>query len=190
MTSEKQEQAVKWLTEEVRSLRMAPAINGCGPENWVDLLEIMETCLEAVRDYHFPDTRKMVPLTLEQLRGMDDKAVRVRVLESDCQGLHTGIVTMNDPNDSDNGVYAGCAFRCIKDYGKTWLAYDYPPAHIDWEVWMAEWRNHYRSGATAGTGYVCSSCDMWNGRKSHICPSCGKAMDADGLSELEKRLRG
>ena len=110
MTSEKQEQAVKWLTEEVRSLRMAPAINGCGPENWVDLLEIMETCLEAVRDYHFPDTRKMVPLTLEQLRGMDDKAVRVRVLESDCQGLHTGIVTMNDPNDSDNGVYAGCAF--------------------------------------------------------------------------------
>lgn len=48
MTPEKRETAIKWLTEEVRSLRMAPKINGCGPENWADLLEIMETCLEAV----------------------------------------------------------------------------------------------------------------------------------------------
>lgn len=53
MTPEKREKAIKWLTEEVRSLRMAPKINGCGPENWADMLEIMETCLEAVRDYHF-----------------------------------------------------------------------------------------------------------------------------------------
>lgn len=50
MTPEKRKRAVKWLTEEIRSLRMAPKINGCGPENWADLLEIMETCLEAVRN--------------------------------------------------------------------------------------------------------------------------------------------
>lgn len=50
MTPEKRKRAVKWLTEEIRSLRMAPKINGCGPENWEDQLEIMETCLEAVRN--------------------------------------------------------------------------------------------------------------------------------------------
>ena len=51
MTSNKREKAIKYLTEEIRSLRMAPQINGCGPENWVEQLEIMETCLEAVRAY-------------------------------------------------------------------------------------------------------------------------------------------
>lgn len=51
MTPEKRETAIKWLTEEVRSLRMAPKINGCGPENWQDQLEIMETSLEAVREH-------------------------------------------------------------------------------------------------------------------------------------------
>lgn len=50
MTPEKRETAIKWLTEEVRSLRMAPKINGCGPENWEEQLEVMETCLEAVRE--------------------------------------------------------------------------------------------------------------------------------------------
>lgn len=46
MTSDKREKAIKYLTEEIRSLRMAPQINGCGPENWEEQLEIMETCLE------------------------------------------------------------------------------------------------------------------------------------------------
>lgn len=48
MTPETRETAIKWLQNEIRSLRLAPTINGCGPENWADLLEIMETCLEAV----------------------------------------------------------------------------------------------------------------------------------------------
>ena len=51
MKSDKREKAIKYLTEEIRSLRMAPQINGCGPENWAEQLEIMETCLEAVRAY-------------------------------------------------------------------------------------------------------------------------------------------
>lgn len=49
MTSDKREKAIKYLTEEIRSLRMAPKINGCGPENWADQLEVMETCLQAVK---------------------------------------------------------------------------------------------------------------------------------------------
>lgn len=36
---------------------------------------------------------------------------------------------------------------------------------------------------------VCSSCDMWNKRRSDFCPSCGKAMTPEAWIMLEKRLR-
>lgn len=84
MTNEKRETAIKWLQNEIRSLRLAPTINGCGPENWADLLEIMETCLEAVRGHGNK------PLTLEQLREMDGQPVWVDSLKQ------WGIVDMLD----------------------------------------------------------------------------------------------
>lgn len=52
MTTDKHEKVIKYLTEEIRSLRLAPQINGCGPENWAEQLEVMESCLEAVRAYY------------------------------------------------------------------------------------------------------------------------------------------
>lgn len=52
MTNEAKERAIRWLTEEVRSLRMAPNVNGCKPDNWAEQLEVMETCLEAARGYN------------------------------------------------------------------------------------------------------------------------------------------
>ena len=84
MTNEERETAIKWLKNEIRSLRLAPTINGCGPENWADLLEIMETCLEAVRGHGSE------PLTLEQLREMDGQPVWVDSLKQ------WGIVDMLD----------------------------------------------------------------------------------------------
>lgn len=190
MTNEKRKTAIKWLQNEIRSLRLAPTINGCGPENWADLLEIMQTCLEAVRGHGSE------PLTLEQLREMDEQPVWVKVLgwtDIRCDGWCEVEVRHQNTTDEYAAVaWPGSEIEDIgrtEDYGKTWLAYAYPPAHIDREAWTSEWKDHYKSGASAGTGYVCSSCDMWNGRKSHICPSCGKAMDEDGLAMLEKRLR-
>ena len=47
MTNEAKDRAIRWLTEEVRSLRLAPTVNGCEPDNWAEQLEVMETCLEA-----------------------------------------------------------------------------------------------------------------------------------------------
>lgn len=49
MTNEAREKAIRWLTEEVRSLRLAPTVNGCEADNWAEQLEVMETCLESVR---------------------------------------------------------------------------------------------------------------------------------------------
>lgn len=71
------------------------------------------------------------PLTLEQLRKMDDRPVKVKNLEYEERNLSTGVVTMCDPNDSDNGVCVGCSFYCIQNYGKTWVAYSYYSFRID-----------------------------------------------------------
>lgn len=90
MTPEKREKAIKWLTEEVRSLQMAPKINGCGPENWADLLEIMETCLEAVRECDQnatemrPGCNLGEPLTLEHLRASPHGKIKDSTLQSIC----------------------------------------------------------------------------------------------------------
>ena len=133
MTNEAKEKAIRWLTEEVRSLRMAPKVNGCKPDNWAEQLEVMDTCLEAVKAAevagdgvrpidanatiealranfqqgswygcedplyqiaedtisemptictgHFPDTTKMLPLTLEQLREMKDEPAYLKVFD-------------------------------------------------------------------------------------------------------------
>ena len=178
MTPEKREKAIKWLTEEVRSLRMAPKINGCGPENWAEQLEIMETCLEAVKG-HVVDTDKMVPLTLEQLRGMGEKPYWHVGLQDDSPEPHWKIL---DP----------FVARCPEDYGygKRWLAYAYPPAHIDREAWTAEWIDNDKNEEMM---CKCSKCEypvsyFWG--KTAFCPACGRAMTPEAWAELEKRLRG
>ena len=126
MTSEKREKAIKYLTEEIRSLRMAPQINGCGPENWEEQLEIMETCLEAVRSAHFAEAGKMQPLTVEQLREVVGKPYWHVGLQEDSPKPHWEIL---DPFVSKHPEDYG--------YGKRWLAYAYPPAHIDREAWVS-----------------------------------------------------
>lgn len=125
MTHEKRETAIKWLQNEIRSLRLAPTINGCGPENWADLLEIMETCLEAVRGHGNK------PLTLEQLRGMRGKWVWI---ESPDRNLtvsgwaYVGKDYVFTYWEYEEDKLVGRIVYNICDYG-AWLAYTYPPVH-------------------------------------------------------------
>lgn len=140
-----------------------------------------------------PLTPPNEPLTLEQLRKMDGQPVWCEWLLPEDRAVEDGkwfIVIVGEKTGleikrpTDYGDY----FLKIEDYGKTWLAYAYSPARIDREAWTAEWKDHYKSGVHAGTGAICSSCDVWNERKTHICPFCGKAMDEDGFAMLEKRM--
>lgn len=127
MTPEKRETAIKWLTEEVRSLRMAPKINGCGPENWADQLEVMETCLEAVM------WNGDEPLTLEQLRKKVGQPV---VIKYSYGGPNTvAIVDVRYvPHlgaDKIRLVFPdGYITVNEKDYGTYFTTYAYPPANI------------------------------------------------------------
>lgn len=117
MTQEKRTEAIKWLKEEIRSLRLAPKINGCGPENWADLLEVMETCLEAVRGYGSE------PLTMEQLREMDGQPVWLSVA-----GGVWGLVNVFD-NCAVLSTGGDIKLRSLSGY-----AFSYPPAESWYEL--------------------------------------------------------
>lgn len=119
------------------------------------------------------------PLTPEQLMQMDGKPIWIEH-DEDPKYDHVWMIWNNEIGMQHN----------LAGYNIFWRAYAFPPARIDREAWTAEWKDHYKSGVHAGTGAVCSSCDVWNERKTHICPFCGKAMDEDGLAMLKKRLRG
>ena len=192
MTSERREKAIKYLTKEIRSLRMEPQINGCGPENWAEQMEVMESCMEAVMAYHIGEATDMIPLTLEQLRGMDGQPVW-------CKSLINGksewaIIRIVEMSKTWFIALAGASqgFGDKDTYGKTWLAHAYPPAHIDREAWTAEW-------VKRGSRYICSSCGVRCAEESDetyyyqllskFCPNCGKAMTPEAWAELEKRVR-
>lgn len=55
----KKEKVISYITEEIRSLELAPKINGCPmtPE-WAAQLDIMRTCLEAVQLSDFAEVSK------------------------------------------------------------------------------------------------------------------------------------
>lgn len=203
MNREQREKAIAWLKEEIRSLERAPELNGCPmtPE-WSEQLDIMRTCLEAVQD-HFPDTTKMVPLTLEQLREMDGNPVWI--VESPDWG-HWEL--SEDAED----------YICDRDadlYGLTypdpdgkaglhklgWVAYAYQPAHIDREMWEPcgeMCRNNcatcdHNADELFGDADYCKDCHRYSKWESSIhkyCERCGRPRTPEALAELENRLRG
>lgn len=150
MTNEAKERAIRWLAEEVRLLKLAPKVNGCEPDNWAEQLEVMETCLEAVRaaevagkenrtptihDDHFRAVTKMAKLTLDQLRNMGGQVVFVDVVHSEFSRIcdlksQYGIVR---PEEDCVHLFNGRSVF-FASYG-AWFAYAYPPAHINMEAW-------------------------------------------------------
>lgn len=198
MNQERREKAIAWIKEEIRSLERAPDLNGCPmTTEWAAQLEIMRTCLEAVQD-NFPDTSKMVPLTLEQLRQMDGHPVWVRVSENWREsGIYEGWMLIRF-HGKDDRVRAytydtrfGATFHAQQDYGISWWAYACTPAHIDREVWTAEWVPMTDNDGC--TWFECSACEFdldSLDEKPKFCPKCGKAMTLEAWAELEKRLRG
>lgn len=129
MTTEEKEKAIRWLTEEVRMLRLAPTVNGCKPDNWAEQLEVMETCLAAVRD-HFPDAKKMMPLTIEQLREMGGQPVLYK------RANKWFIAELHHPDFGECIIDQTGYFIPLKTAAERGM-YAYPPAHIDMEAWVS-----------------------------------------------------
>ena len=129
-------------------------------------------------------------LTMEQLRGMDGEKVLVRELETGREYKETlkkvsesGVYLIDEDGEPDYGA--------VELYGETWLAYAYPPAHIDREAWTAEWiypENEFNLPRCSKCG--CNSKDAQYSHKDNFCPKCGRAMTQEGRAIMGKRLRG
>jgi hypothetical protein len=199
MNQERREKAIAWINEEIRSLELAPELNGCQmTQEWATQMEIMRTCLEAVQD-HFREVTKMVKLTLEQLREMDGRPVWVEDLEKPEKSGWRLIYW-------DRGKYLvllskSAAGYILEEYGKTWIAYSYQPANIDREAWKPcgeMCRNNcatcdHNADELFGDADYCKDCHRYSKWESSIhkyCERCGRPRTPEALAELEKRLRG
>lgn len=167
MTPDKRERAIKYLTEEIRSLRMAPQINGCGPENWAEQLEIMESCLQAVRSAHFADAGKMQPLTVEQLREVPHGKIKDSTLKNICNRANEIAYT---PAYIDREAWEPCKECRSCENCEYVLDYEYDEPCDR-----------------------CKSCldSMRRSRFEPVafCSKCGRPLTEEAWAELEKRVR-
>lgn len=197
----------EFLQREIRrvelSIRRAERKPNTPPEELRGLhekLEHLQEALEAVNE-HWQRVHEQrgwtagepLTLTLEQL----DEALNF----SDGIGLHVllrvdnvmGIRGVIDHREDDGicAVYSATGeWLKEKEYGKTWTAYAYPPAHIDLDKWTAEWVDNDQG---EGMMCKCSKCGypvsyFWG--KTAFCPGCGRAMTPEAWAELERRCLG
>lgn len=178
MTNEKRNHAIEWITRELGFLRSAPALNGCEmKKEWAEQIEVFEAALEALKDHVREDT-KMVPLTLDQLREMDGRPVWIVEypdwghweLSEDAEDYISDRTTelYGLRYDDQDGKYG------LHKLG--WLAYAYPPAHIDQKACMM------CKSPSALNRFLEMSC--------RYCPKCGRPLTPEALEMLEQRLRG
>ena len=175
----KVEEAVLWLK---RYQGYEPFENGVVLKHSFDLTdETVDAILLAIRK---PSIRE--PLTLEQLREMDGKPVWVNTKAG---SKFWGIVTKNCVSSGD-GRYLWITEEDT-EYRKTWLAYAYPPAHIDREAWKCP---------LCETSEVISF-EAWEDESKFpkgpsvrgaalFCPHCGKPRTPEAWAEMKKRMGG
>lgn len=161
-------------------------------------------------------TQPNEPLTWEELKEMAGEPVYI--VEPKKSISSWMLIDEVDEKSMWCVVETGSCYRNFyKTYGKTWLAYAYPPAHIDREAWepceycngkinlyqhthtTKLFMNTFREAATLVT--ECMACPPYadccmNGIsansafKINFCPNCGRPLTEESWEELEKRVRG
>lgn len=145
-------------------------------------------------EYHFRDDTKMVPLSLEQLNQMDGEPVWVVPLKKEDWDSHWDVMK-HGCAIAESKTKPGKTYFLYEDsYRIRWLAYSYPPAHIDRSKWTAKWIHDEIESEKIGKILIpscsCSICGMNVESETDFCPSCGRAMNEKAWAELERRLRG
>lgn len=134
-------------------------------------------------------------LSLEQLKQMDGEPIWVEVIVESCIDGGYALVSVYDEYCMNE---KGEFFK-FEDYGKTWLAYTYTPAHIDrskWEPCAVCENETCRTCINAGmVSYrdPCCECDATASggsyyEPSNFCPHCGRPLTEEAWTELERRL--
>ena len=125
------EEAIEWMQEEKASFERAPDLNGCPmTEYWQKAIDVYDMAISALRQQdHFREvTKKVEPLTLDELRKMDGEPVWCEIYIKG-QFPFYGIVH----GETVTGVISGddrpvnLAITNVGAYGLAWLAYRQKP---------------------------------------------------------------
>lgn len=112
------------------------------------------------------------PLTLEQLLEMNGKPVWTKLLVESTGRKEGWTLIYNDDGYAAVQRWTQSPLW-YKDYGKIWIAYAYPPVHIDREKWEP--------------CECCRSAKFMNGQSMYnFCPSCGRPLTDEAWEDLEK----
>lgn len=151
---------------------------------WEKDCEALEAAIAALR----PSGE---PLTLEQLREMDEQPVWVKCLNSKkYTDPPTGWRIVERSIAGTIGVWNGESCFAERDYGRTWQAYAYPP--IDREKWepcelCGTLNDEIMCKFSQYAAYDQSKTVRYTSAK--FCPECGRPLTEEAWAELEKRLR-
>lgn len=189
MKIEKVIKQLESILDHTRSMAASPDAD----EIWKEDSDALEFALTALRsmpeagEYHLRDGTKMVPLSLEQLKQMNGKPVWGKSLINEKPGEWFILRVVN----MSKTWFIACAgaeqgFGDKDTYGKTWLAYPYPPAHIDRSKWEKCELCSLTDGKPASRLILAETC---NGEAKY-CPRCGRPLTEEAWAELERRLRG
>lgn len=167
----------------------------------IDALEFAITALRSMSEsgeYHFRDDTKMVPLSLEQLKQMDGEPVWVVPLKKEDWDSHWDVMKHGCAIAESKTKPRKTYFLYEDSYRIRWLAYSYPPAHIDVKVFCGNWEGEadgYADGELVYDVWRCGNCGHVEETDDpdllpRFCPRCGRAMTPEAWAELERRLSG
>ena len=179
MKIEKVIKQLESILDHTRSMAAEADADGIWKED-IDALKFAITALRSMSEAG-------EPLSLEQLKQMVGKPVWIERIEAPYDGKWF-IVNYADTENPDKTLYTDSGVT-YSEYGKYFIAYPYPPAHIDrgkWEYCLTCRDLRYLPYE------VCAGIKMPGGSEigASFCPSCGRPLTEEAWAELERRLRG
>lgn len=182
--------------EAIKILERGSKIPGDG-YTWEQIVEALRIAVQALKREE-PSLGE--PLTLEQLQEkLQDQETIGPVVTVIINGVKcNGILDARTDDGICVSTGANRGWLKEKDYGKTWLAYAYPPSRLDLDAWEP---------CNLCRGKQCSRCARFLRKDSHnfcsrcftgqeyipltdYCPKCGRPLTEEARAELKKRLRG
>lgn len=181
------EEAIKWMEETIQDAE--GLLDKCSPalkEEVLEQNEVFKIAISALRSAPQPGN----PLTLEQLREMDGQPVWVDYIgDITCPSQWCVVNTFLDKVGNTDFEFP---FECDPDevYGKTWLAYAYPPVHIDRGEWDGCDCDKPKSCCTC-CSMQCHRCiGQSEYKQAAYCLKCGKPQTEKAWAELGRRMAG